>query len=66
MNRYRNGIHEPIATVQKMADALEVPLPFFYCESDLVADILIASNELTDEDKGAVLTTIKELLNEVL
>ena len=49
-----------------MADALEVPLPFFYFESDLVADIVNASNELTDEDKGAVLTTIKELLNEVL
>ena len=66
MSRYENGIHEPsIATAQKMADALEVPLPFFYCESDLVADIVMASSELTDEDKRAVLATIKERLNEV-
>jgi hypothetical protein len=48
-----------------MADALEVSLPFFYCESDLVADIVIASSELKDEDKRAILTTIKERLNDV-
>jgi hypothetical protein len=40
--------------------------PFYYCESDAVADIVIASNELTDKDKGEVLTTIKELLYEAL
>lgn len=34
-------------------------------QSDLVADIVIASSELTDEDKRAVLTTIQERLNDV-
>ena len=66
MSRYENGIHEPsIATAQRMAVAMKVPLAYFYCDDDLLADILLASSELTNEDKRAVLATINERLDEV-
>ena len=41
ISRYETGIHEPkIATVEKLADALKVPLAYFFCKDDCLAEIL--------------------------
>lgn len=66
MSRYENGVHEPpIATARLLAAALKVPLAYLYCDDDLLADILLASNELPDADQKTVLKTIRERLGQI-
>lgn len=39
MSRYETGVHEPaIATARLIARALRVPLPYLYCDDDLLAE----------------------------
>lgn len=42
ISRYELGVHEPpLPTVRLIADALQVPLIYLYCEDDPVADLLM-------------------------
>ena len=42
ISRYELGVHEPpLPTVKLIADALQVPLIYLYCEDDPVADLLL-------------------------
>jgi transcriptional regulator with XRE-family HTH domain len=51
ISRYELGVHEPpVATARLIAHALNVPLPYLYCEDDDVAALLLAIFELP---KGA-------------
>jgi transcriptional regulator with XRE-family HTH domain len=39
ISRYETGIHEPaFATVTNLAKVLQVPVAYFYCEDDRLAD----------------------------
>ena len=41
ISRYETGIHEPdIKTLKKIANVLEVPFVYMYCERDDLADLL--------------------------
>jgi transcriptional regulator with XRE-family HTH domain len=43
ISRYELGVHEPpIATARQIAEALQVPLPYLYCDDDDVAALLLA------------------------
>lgn len=43
ISRYEHGVHEPpLSTVKLLAAALQVPLPYFYCEDEDVARLLLA------------------------
>lgn len=47
ISRYELGVHEPaVATARLIATALNVPLPYLYCEDDDVAALLLALNDL--------------------
>lgn len=47
VNQYERGRREPDwATWQMLAKALHVPVAFFYCEDDVVADVLLALEAL--------------------
>lgn len=47
ISRYELGVHEPpVATARLIARALDVPLPYLYCEDDDVAMLLVALHEL--------------------
>lgn len=62
MNQYERGKHAPdFATVNRIAELLGVPAAWFYCEDDLEASIIEAVHQLTDEQKHALLTFIKQL-----
>lgn len=66
MSRYENGVHEPpIATARLLAAALKVPLAYLYCDDDLLADVVLASHQLSGDDKRSVLASIQERLLEV-
>jgi len=48
ISRYELGVHEPpVATARLIAAALNVSLPYLYCEDDDVAALLLALNDLT-------------------
>lgn len=52
ISRYELGVHEPpLPTVRLIADALNVPLSYLYCEDDQVAELLLCLSRLHDENK---------------
>lgn len=60
ISRYETGRHEPdIKTAKKLANTLQVPAAYLYCERDSVAELILIANKLTDEK-------IKLLINELL
>ncbi|PMH37068.1 transcriptional regulator [Vibrio cyclitrophicus] len=62
MNHYEKGRHTPdISTLKKMADALGVPLNYFFCEDDSSAEIATAIAKLSEEQRNQVLNFIHSL-----
>lgn len=56
INRYEQGVHEPdMATVQRLAKALQVPLPYLFATDDKMAAMILAFDKLTSADKDRVL-----------
>ncbi len=42
INRYENGVHQPnLRTQQLLAQALELPLAYFYAEDDELAKLIL-------------------------
>lgn len=56
MNQYEKGIHEPPhALVKRMAEELDVPLAYFFTESDeRMAEVLAAWNALDARSRKAL------------
>ena len=47
ISRYELGVHEPaMKTVRLIAEALDVPLIYLYCEDDGIAALLLALHRL--------------------
>ena len=47
ISRYELGVHEPpLPTVRLIADVLQVPLSYLYCEDDQVALLLLRLEQL--------------------
>ena len=56
MNHYEKGRHFPDAsTLKRMADVLDVPLNYFFCESDDMAKLVLYFHSLTEPQKKALL-----------
>lgn len=52
MNHYEKGRHMPdLTTLKRIAEELQVPLAYLFCESDDMAEIIKAFDKLTPEDK---------------
>ena len=63
MNHYEKGRHTPdYQTLKRLADELDVPVTFFFCESDTIADLLCLVNKLTEADTELLNQHAKELL----
>ncbi|MDR9827938.1 helix-turn-helix transcriptional regulator [Vibrio sp. FNV 38] len=60
MNHYEKGRHVPdISTLRRMAEALDVPLNYFFCESELSAELACAIEKMSDEEKKTLLTKLE-------
>jgi len=60
ISRYELGVHEPpLPTVRKMAEVLDVPLSYLYCEDDRIALLLLKLNGLAPEQRS---TKVEEFL----
>ena len=67
MSRYETGVHEPpYATALQLALALKVPVAYFYCDDEQMAEFLIQYNSLDHQDKERLLALVKELSDRVL
>ena len=56
INRYEQGVHEPdMATAQRLAKALQVPLPYLFATDDKLAAMILAFDKLSSVDKDRVL-----------
>lgn len=61
ISRYELGVHEPpVPTARLLAQALEIPLAFLYCEDDMVATLLMKLHGL---DSQALPAHVQECLN---
>ena len=63
INRYEQGVHavEP-NTAQRLAQVLDVPLAYFYAETDDLADLIKSYSQLNQQQKDQLLQSI-ELIN---
>ncbi len=56
MSRYENGVHEPpFKTIEKIASALQLPLAYFFCEDDRLANIISSYQTCNEEQKQSIL-----------
>lgn len=61
INRYEQGVHEPdMATAQRLAKALQVPLPYLFATDDKLAAMILAFDRLTSADKDRVLKDLTD------
>jgi len=59
MSRYETGTHEPpIATARLIAKALKVPLPYLYCDDEVLAEIILGVAALPATDKQRLLGSL--------
>jgi len=55
ISRYELGVHEPpLPTVRLIADVLEVPLIYLYCEGDGLATLVRALHRLPPDEREAM------------
>ncbi|PWD67603.1 helix-turn-helix domain-containing protein [Pectobacterium parmentieri] len=60
INRYEKGVHEAsIETAQQLAEALDVPLAYFYTENDELAEMMLAFLALSPEKRADVLALVR-------
>tara|TARA_R110002060_G_scaffold77509_2_gene89087 strand:- start:703 stop:1029 length:327 start_codon:yes stop_codon:yes gene_type:complete len=59
MNHYEKGRHTPdIQTLQRIADELNVPLAYLFCESDVIAEINCLIHRLSPEEQKELLQSL--------
>jgi transcriptional regulator with XRE-family HTH domain len=61
INRYEVGVHEPdVGMTRRLAGVLGVPLPYFYAEDDLLADLILAFTQLSRRRQQTVVRELGE------
>lgn len=62
MNQYERGKHTPgFFLIERLAQALNMPAPWFYTRDDDMAELLVAYHTLSDGQKEKALAYIREL-----
>lgn len=61
INRYEKGVHQAsIDVAQQLANALEVPLAYFYMVDEDLAELTLNWVKLSDEEKDRILMLVKQ------
>ncbi len=59
INRYEKGVHEAnIVTAKRLAEALNVPLAYFYADDDNLAKMILLFADLPREQQERVLASL--------
>lgn len=62
ISRYETGIHAPPFDIAKsLAAALGVPVAYFYCSSDDLAEIILETRGLSPDDFAKLLAFVHQL-----
>jgi transcriptional regulator with XRE-family HTH domain len=62
MNHYFKGTNEPkLPTMTRIAAVLKTPVPYFYCEDDALADLILKFGTLDEAQKKRLLALVDEL-----
>ncbi|MGA4607611.1 helix-turn-helix domain-containing protein [Pseudoalteromonas maricaloris] len=60
MNQYEKGKHAPdFTTMKRIADELGVPVAYFYCEEDDLAELICAWNNVEQAERVKLLDVFK-------
>lgn len=60
MSRYEAGVHAPpVPVAKRVAEALEVPLAYLYCDDDFLAEVLLAASRLKERERDELLSWIR-------
>lgn len=60
INQYETGKHTPdFQTMERLADALGVPTPFFYCRDDVLAELLLALGQMSKSQRKDLIKKLK-------
>lgn len=64
ISRYELGVHQPPEqTTLLLANVLNVPHAYLYCENDRLAEIILATSELSEADQEQLLKSLNERLS---
>ena len=62
MSRYESGVHEPpFKTIEKIALALKLPVAYFFCEDDRLANIISSYQASDEHQKQSIADYISQL-----
>ena len=62
ISRYETGVHQPpIEIVEQIADVLKVPVPYFYCRSDTLSELLLAVSDFSDDELNRLKKSVERL-----
>lgn len=62
MNHYEKGRHTPdLQTLKRIAEELDVPLNYFFCEDETTAELVIEIAKLDTEKKLILIQELKGL-----
>jgi transcriptional regulator with XRE-family HTH domain len=65
ISRYENDLHEPAsATIRQLAQALDTPVPYFYCEDNLMAELILIINRINSAQRMKLIKFLKQNLSE--
>ncbi len=60
INQYETGKHTPdYTTLAQLAKVLKVPVPYFYCEDDRLARLILAYDKLSAKAKNQLLAQLE-------
>lgn len=63
MSGYENGKHTPAPLIlERIADALKIPAPYFYAKDDGLADLIFCYGQLSAEGQARVIQAARRLV----
>ena len=66
MNHYEKGRHVPdIEMLHQLAEVLDVPLSYFFCEDELSAELVCLFDKLDNQDKLNLITKMRDHQDDV-
>lgn len=61
MTQYEKGQHAPnFQLLKRLSEALDVPVPYFFCEDDTVAELIIELGKLSPTERQCLLEQLKK------
>lgn len=61
ISQYETGKHAPdFVMAKKMADAIGVPVAYFYCDDDKLAELLLAAYRLSKEELDELVQSLSK------